>query len=91
MGGLLFGYVVLVTVSAAFLVAMAWGIHSIFWRHHFGSPSMMGAPQLSYMREVRQRELQQLMDSNEHTSSSEIKNFHDEFVEACMCFSDRYA
>jgi len=85
MGGLLFGYVVLVTVSAAFLVAMAWSIHALFWRHHFGSPSIIGAPQLSYMREVRHRELQQLVQSNGHASSRESRNFHDDFVdEACM-------
>ena len=46
----------------------------------------MGGPQLSYMREVRQRELQQLVDSNGHASSGRGKNFHDEFDEACTYF-----
>lgn len=83
--GVLFGYVVLVIVCAAFAVALGWGMHSLFYRHHFAGPPPMRVPQLSYMRDVRQRELQQLMSSNETAGRSE-KNFHDEFVEDCTYF-----
>jgi hypothetical protein len=64
--GVLFGYVVLVIVCAAFLVAIGWSIHSLF-----------------YMRDVRQRELQQLVASNDGTAEGDEKNFHDDFIEEC--------
>ena len=82
--GVLFGYVVLVIVCAAFLVAIGWSVHSVFYRDHFADPLPMRAPQLSYMRDVRQRELQQLVASTNGTPESDEKNFHDEFVEECM-------
>lgn len=83
--GVLFGYVVLVIVCAAFAVALGWGIHSIFYRHQFAGPDPMRAPQLSYMREVRQRELQQLVDLNGNAVEGDEKNFHDEYVEDDEC------
>ena len=43
----------------------------------------MRAPQLSYMRDVRQRELQQLVASTDSTIESDEKNFHDEFDDEC--------
>ena len=86
--GVLFGYVVLVIVCAAFLVAIGWGVHSIFYRDQFASPGPMRAPQLSYMREVRQRELQQLVDSNGNAVERDERNFHDEYVEGEECKCD---
>lgn len=81
--GVLFGYVVLVIVCAACAVAIGWSVHSLFYRDHFASPQPMRAPQQSYMRDVRQRERQQLMTSNDGTTQSDKKNFHDEFDESC--------
>ena len=81
--GVLFGYVVLVIVCAAFLIAICWSVHSLFYRHHFATPLPMRAPQLSYMRDVRQRELQQLVASNDGTTEGGEKNFHDEFIDEC--------
>jgi hypothetical protein len=83
--GILFAYVVLVIVCAACLVAICWSVHSLFYRDHFASPLPMRAPQLSYMRDVRQRELQSLVASNDVTTGADEKNFHDDFVEECTC------
>lgn len=84
--GVLFGYVVLVIVCAAFLVAVCWSVHALFYRDHFATPLPMRAPQLSYMRDVRQRELEQLVASNDGTSEGDEKNFHDEYVDDCTYF-----
>lgn len=43
----------------------------------------MRAPQLSYMRDARQRELQQLVVSNNGTNEGDEKNFHDDLIEEC--------
>jgi hypothetical protein len=87
--GVLFGYVVLVIVCAAFLVAICWSVHSLFYRDHFATPLPMRAPQLSYMRDVRQRELQQLVASNDGTAEGDEKNFHDDFVDECTYFDSK--
>jgi hypothetical protein len=75
-------YIALVIVCAAFLVAIGWSIHSRFYRDQFADPVPMRAPQISYLRDVRQRELQRLMASTNDTTGRE-KNFHDEFIEDC--------
>jgi hypothetical protein len=76
-------YIFLVIVCAAFLVAIGWTIHSLFYRDHFADPAPMRAPQISYMRDVRQRELQQLLASNDNTTRRDEENFHDQFIEDC--------
>lgn len=81
MGAILFGYVVLVVVSAAALVALAWGMHSLFYRDHFDGPSLMGARQMNYMRGVRERAFSQLASSSDETSN--YKDVQYELVEDC--------
>lgn len=81
MGAILFGYVVLVVVSAAALVALAWGVHSLFYRDQFDGPSLMGARQLNYMRGVRERAFGQLATSTDETGK--YKDVQYELVEDC--------
>jgi hypothetical protein len=76
-------YIFLVIVCAAFLVAIGWTVHSLFYRDQFADPAPMRAPQISYMRDVRQRELQQLLASNDNTTGRNEENFHDQFIEDC--------
>jgi len=83
MYGVLVGYVLFIIFCAAVAVAICWGVHYLFCRSHFASPLPMRAPQLSYMRDVRQRELQQLVASTDSTIESDEKNFHDEFDDEC--------
>ena len=66
MGGVLFGYVVLVIVGAGFLVGLGWSIYSLYHRGRVvRDPMLVGAKQKSYMRNVRTRELQSLAASYE--------------------------
>lgn len=51
----LLGCLALVVVSAAALVALAWAIHSHFYRDDTRDPFLMNTRQLNYMREVRER------------------------------------
>jgi hypothetical protein len=76
-------YIFLVVVCAAFLVAIGWTIHSLFYRDQFTDPAPMRAPQISYLRDVRQRERQQLLASNDNTAGRDEENFHDQFIEDC--------
>jgi hypothetical protein len=76
-------YIFLVIVCAAFLVATGWTIHSLFYRDQFTDPAPMRAPQISYLRDVRQRERQQLLASNDNTAGRDEENFHDQFIEDC--------
>jgi hypothetical protein len=83
MYGVLLGYVLFIIVCAAVAVAICWGVHYLFYRSDFASPLPMRAPQLSYMRDVRQRELQQLVASSDGNTEGDEKNFHDEFDDEC--------
>lgn len=71
MGAVLFGYVVLVIVGTAFLVGLGWSIYSLYHRGQVEDPMLMDAKQLSYIREVRLRELRQLIASNENETEEE--------------------
>lgn len=95
----LVGYVLFIIVCAAFMVDIGWSIHYLFWRRHFAGPPPMRAPQLSYMRDLRHRELQELMASAGNTAEDRNETtFHDEFDEDCKyiyagscCFMDSLA
>jgi hypothetical protein len=72
MGAVLFGYVVLVIVGTAFLIGLGWSIYSLYHRGQVEDSMLMDSKQLSYIREVRLRELRQLIASNEN-ETGEVK------------------
>lgn len=72
MGFVLFGYIVLVIIGAAFLVGLGWAIYTLYHRGEiFRDPMLIDAKQSSYMRDVRMRELKRLATSNGDESDEE--------------------